>query len=356
MKNKLALVIPSMKNSGGMERAISQLANYFSIREDVEVHLIILLKGEIFFPLSNKVIVHQSNLYSSDFNRLSLTIKALLFLQKKIYSIKPTSVLSYGEKYNIFVLFSLFFSDESIFISDRCSPYNPISKFHSILRPFLYRKAKGIICQTEIAKSVLFSKVNHQNIFVIPNAIKIFHKPQMVKKENIIINVGRLVKLKQQDKLIRYFAEINNLNWKLIIVGEGILESQYKNLTKELGVESKVEFVNSTSMIGDLFAKSKIFAFTSNSEGFPNALGEAMLYPIACISYDCIAGPSEMIKDGINGFLVPMNNDNEYKEKLKCLMDSELLRDKFEEEAMKLRPIYSDDYIGSRYLQILLNQ
>lgn len=353
-RTKIALVINSMDNSGGMERVMSQLANFFVTNPTIEVHLIIFLKSGKFYKISSKVILHEPDFYYKNYNRFFYTLKTAYFVRKSINKINPTAVLSFGEKYNIFVLTSLLFSDHNIFISDRCSPFNNITYLQKLLRPILYRTAKGLISQTEIAKDILFSYTKHTNIVVIPNPIKFFENFKDIKRENIIINVGRLVKSKQQDKLIRYFAEINNLNWRLVFVGDGDLKSSYIGLAKELGIESKVEFISSTPNLGYLLAKSKIFAFTSRSEGFPNVLGEALFIPIACISFNCVAGPSQLISDGENGYLVELNNGQEYKRKLTDLMNNTDLREKFELEALKRKQYFSLENIGRMYWETLI--
>jgi GalNAc-alpha-(1->4)-GalNAc-alpha-(1->3)-diNAcBac-PP-undecaprenol alpha-1,4-N-acetyl-D-galactosaminyltransferase len=68
--------------------------------------------------------------------------------------------------------------------------------------------------------------------------------------------------------------------------------------------------------------------FASLSEGFPNALAEAMSFSLPSIAYNCIAGPSDLIEDGVNGYLVPLNNKIEYKEKFEALLSDKELRTK----------------------------
>ncbi|HSH51551.1 MAG TPA: glycosyltransferase, partial [Bacteroidales bacterium] len=85
--------------------------------------------------------------------------------------------------------------------------------------------------------------------------------------------------------------------------------------------------------IDHYYRKSEIFAFPSLSEGFPNALAEGMKASLACIAYDCVAGPSELIEDGKNGFLVPVGKKNFFKKRLKELMINEKKRERFQNVA-----------------------
>ncbi len=81
--------------------------------------------------------------------------------------------------------------------------------------------------------------------------------------------------------------------------------------------------------VPELLNNAQIFAFTSQTEGFQNALAEALAQGCACISYDCITGSSKLISDGENGLLVELDNEAEYFEKLSLLIQDEDLRKRF---------------------------
>src|SRR5690606_16691843 len=113
------------------------------------------------------------------------------------------------------------------------------------------------------------------------------------RDKGIILNVGRLVSEKNQTELIEIFSQSNYENWILKIVGNGPLKLRLEKRTAELGLEQHVQIIEFTESIDEYFSEADIFAFTSISEGFPNALAEAMAHGIACISFDCPTGPSD---------------------------------------------------------------
>ena len=145
--------------------------------------------------------------------------------------------------------------------------------------------------------------------------------------------VGRLIESKHHDKLIEMFARVVIPGWKLLIVGYDHLKqknmSKLKKLISELNVEDRVILVGKQKNVDYYYLKSKIFAFTSSSEGFPNAIGEAISAGLPVVTYDCIAGPSEMIINSSTGFLIPLFDRDQFREKLELLMRSKELREKF---------------------------
>lgn len=365
-KKVLCLVIPSLA-SGGMERVICEIANDFSKREDIAVHLIILTKQPIFYSLDEKVIIHEPEFKTKGVNKLSTTIRVLFFLRKKLKEINPHSFLSFGSKYNSFVMLSSMGLKIKRYLSDRNSPqinsrlsfknnsvYKTGSGFQYILKHLLYPGATGIIVQTETAKRIETERLRHQNIISIPNPVrKISFDGE--PKEKIILNVGRFVATKQQELLIEIFSRINYKDWKLVFAGEGPLLEHAKKLVKDLNLEKSVEFTGNRTDIDKLYQKSEIFAFTSVSEGFPNALAEALNTPLATIAIDCIAGPSDLIDDGVNGFLIPQSNIKEYEEKLTMLMEDEKLRDKFKANSIKKMKNFEYDVIMDSFYKVMIS-
>ena len=220
----------------------------------------------------------------------------------------------------------------------------------------MYKKASGIIAQTNKAFEVTIKKFPHSNIKVIGNPINLT-KYQSVKSENVILSVGRLISTKNHDRLIDIFSKLNATNWKLIIVGgDAIKENNYeklKSIIKEKKLENKVLLLGNQKNVIQYYLSSKIFAFSSSVEGFPNVIGEALSSGLPVVSYDCVAGPSEMINNGENGFLVPLFDDNLFQQKLQLLINNEELRLKMGVNARKNITMFSNESIGQQYLNFI---
>jgi GalNAc-alpha-(1->4)-GalNAc-alpha-(1->3)-diNAcBac-PP-undecaprenol alpha-1,4-N-acetyl-D-galactosaminyltransferase len=355
----ICLTIPSLQ-AGGMERVMSELAFYFASKSEPEVHLVLYgISREIFYPIPDNIIIHIPKFKFDNRWRLFYTLKTLCFLRKSIRKIKPTSILSFGEYWNNFVLLSALCLRYPVFVSDRSQPDKSLGWFHDNLRHWFYPRAKGLICQTEKAKEIFLAKNRHSNIAVIGNPIKNYSSAEPAEqREKNVLMVGRLITTKHQDKLIEMFAKVSAPEWKLIIVGYDHLKQQnMKRLTqlaKDLGVEHRVFFPGKKDNVEKIYSKSSIFAFTSSSEGFPNAIGEAMSAGLPVVAFDCVAGPSEMIIDGYNGFLIPLFDYKQFEIKLTSLMEDKDLREKLGSNARKSITKFSREKICEAFYEFIV--
>ena len=355
---KICLVIPSL-HAGGMERVMSELVNEFSLDKTLEVNLILYgITREIFYPVPENVKIYKPSFEFKNKYRLFYTLKTLLFLRKQLQKINPDTVLSFGEIWNNFVLIACLGLQLPVFVSDRCQPNKSLGKMHNWLRNKLYPTAKGVIAQTEKGKAIFEKMYKHSNIQVIGNPIRQITSEKKIEKENIVLTVGRLIDTKHHDELIRLFVEINDPNWKLIIVGDDAIKQKNRIklelLIKELKVEDKVVLAGSQKEVEPYYLKSKIFAFTSSSEGFPNVIGEAMSAGLPVVAFDCMSGPSDMIANEKNGYLIELFNYESFKKHLQILMSDESLRLKLGLNAAESIQEFKIDEISKKYKKMIL--
>lgn len=351
---KICLIIQSLQ-AGGMERVMAELANYFVEKPNIRVHLILYGKTrDVFYPLDENIQIHRPAFDFAAHSRFISTIKTLFFVRKTVQQIQPDTILSLGEYWNNFVLLALRGLKFPVFISDRCQPDKSLGKFHDSLRKWLYPKTAGIIAQTSKAKEIYTRLGLNNNICVIGNPIhQVQTNGSVTPKENIILTVGRLIESKHHDRLIRIFKESCPPEWKLVIAGGNALkQSGMQNLRSvivRLDMHERVDLVGTVSNIDSYYRRSKIFAFTSSSEGFPNVIGEAMSAGLPVLAYDCVAGPSDLIEDNKNGFLIPLFNDELYIKRLKELVNDEDLQNKMGETSKELVKKFSPENTAEEY-------
>jgi len=339
----IGLIVPSLK-AGGMERVMSEVANYLSNDPNLEIHLILFSKRKNFFSISSDIIIHRPDYDSTQ--RIKMIFKFGSYLRRTLRNIDPHAVLSFGSMYNSFVLLFSLGLGLDVYVSDRSNPYrnteltfkkDPIKRHdgivHYFLKKILYKKAAGIVVQTEKAKEIEIDFLGHSNVILFPNPVREIKEYPHIEKEQWIINVGRFIPTKNQLLLIKIFSEIQFGDWNLVFAGDGPELDKAKKLTADLNLTNKIIFLGNVPDLDFYLRKSEIFAFPSVSEGFPNALAEGMKASLACISFDCVAGPSDIIKNGESGFLIPNGNKKIFKEKLEILMNNEDIRKRLQNNA-----------------------
>src|SRR5690625_4682939 len=350
---KVFLIIPTL-NQGGAERVMAELANQFIQYDNVEIHLVLLAKAEIFYHIDSRIIVHQLGFENKgSFQKKISELRTFRKLRALLRQHRPDSVLSFMDKYNVFTLLASAFTGTKVFVSERSNPHKKRTGQMQLLRKYIYPYANGIIAQTELAKAKLFSLTNHKNIKVIPNPVKEIKSFPEIKKENIIINVGRLVPEKGQKYLIDAFARIAPKEWKLVILGEGPLKEDLETQAITLNISNNVELPGAVKEVDWWLARASIFVFPSVSEGFPNALVEAMAAGLPCISFDCDSGPRDIIRNGENGILLEVRDVEALKFNIEKMMNDEALRRKMGKNAKNVKRKFSSKSISKEYFTFI---
>jgi GalNAc-alpha-(1->4)-GalNAc-alpha-(1->3)-diNAcBac-PP-undecaprenol alpha-1,4-N-acetyl-D-galactosaminyltransferase len=354
----IALVIPSLK-SGGMERVMSELANHFAEYENHVVHIVMYGKTpKLFYNLDKRIMVHTSKeVFSANF-RLLFTLQRLIYLRRTIKEINPNTVLSFGTLWNSFVLLALKGLKYPVYISDRGNPTLKYSFFQEYLRDKLYKSASGIITQTTLAMDIVKKRFPNCKVTVIGNPIRpIGEEHSQIKKEKIVLSVSPLKATKHQDRLVNIFSKINAPGWKLVIVGGNALnQKNFEKLSQQVieqNLSDRVLLAGEQKNVDEYYLKSSIFAFTSSTEGFPNVVGEALSSGLPVISYDCITGPSEMINDAQNGFLVPVFDDETFHERLQRLINKEDMRLEMSKKAKEKMLDFTIETIGQKFYSFI---
>lgn len=340
---------------------MSELINGFIRNHDAEVHVILYgIERNVFYEIDERAVFHRPEFVFTNKHRTWSTLKTMAYLRKEIKRINPDTVLSFGNYWNNFVLLATRGLKYPVYVSDRSSPAKDMGRFQNKLRNKLYPKATGVIAQTSKAKDYYDKLFKQENYAIIGNPIRDIEIPTNNKRGNIVVSVGRLIKTKHYDRMIKLFNELNRPDWKLIIVGgdaqnQNILAKLQTQLA-EMGNPTSIELAGTQKDVESYLLKSKIFAFTSSSEGFPNVVGEAMSAGLPVVAYDCVAGPSDMIEDGVNGFLVLQFDDEKFKQQLSVLMDDDALCEQMGRAAKESIKAFEVKQIVAEFYQFITKQ
>lgn len=307
-------------------------------------------------PLNVKWI--QMNLERSNFFRSVRT------LRKCIKELKPECVISFLLDANVLnTLACLGLKTKSV-ICERSDPFKPRYYKLKILRP-LFRLAKGGVFQLpKVAE--FYSNINAP-VAVIPNPVikPAIRVASFDNRSDVVVTVGRIdTEQKRHDVLIRAFSIFSKKNpdYCLHIYGNGHNPKDVdsiKLLIKQLNLESKIILKGVTDSPQDVIKKAKFFVLTSDFEGIPNSLIEAMSIGLPCISTDCRPGGAAfLINDGVNGLLVPCGNEEMIAEKMHFLANNSSDADRIGLAATGIAETYSEDKVAGlwdKYLRDLCN-
>lgn len=308
---------------GGAERQIIELANQMSVRGH-EVHLIILAEDRICYKLNSDVKVHSlvDSEKGSGLIRIYRRRKALLSILKRLrcditvnFNLQSAYFLAFEKKNKI----------GKVVYSERTDPGD--SEYQGLLglvRRFAIPHINGFIFQSEGARDYFKSRHVLNHCIVIPNAC--FMEPQKPfsgPRKKVIVNVGRLSKQKNQILLICAFAKISLefTDYNLEIYGDGELEESLNDLIKSFNLTQRVFLKGSCIDVWEHIKDASLFVLSSDYEGIPNVLIEAMAIGLPCISTDCKPGGARtLIKNGYNGIITSRGNADELSEAMRRLL------------------------------------
>jgi GalNAc-alpha-(1->4)-GalNAc-alpha-(1->3)-diNAcBac-PP-undecaprenol alpha-1,4-N-acetyl-D-galactosaminyltransferase len=312
---RCTLIIYSL-SSGGAERVMSRMANYWAAN-GWEITLLTFDHGSepSFYDLDDRVQhlpLGISELSSNPVVGIWNNLTSTQALRSAIVKSKPDAVISFMERTNIIAILANLGLNIPILVSERNDPamLSP-GKLWEVLRRWTYPFADRVVVQTERAGNYFSPKLQNR-IFVMPNPVILpptatTESTASLPGDRSVIAVGRLVPQKGFDLLLQAFARLKDRypEWTLTILGEGELRPQLELLRQELGLGERVDLPGRVKNPHELLKQADIFVMSSRFEGFPNALCEAMVCGLAVISTDCPNGPREIIRDGIDGILVP---------------------------------------------------
>lgn len=356
-KPKIAFVIGSLR-SGGAERVITTLAN--ALISEMDVCILTFKEAVPFYELHPEVKVIP---YAIDypkpkhlFQSIGLNLKLLRFLTQTFRSEKIQLAIGFITMSNIMTTLAAKQAGIPSVISERNNPeFEATATLWKFLRKFVYKKASILVVQTEAVKEVYKPLIHIQKIKVIPNPVSETLSQQRnenQERKHIILNVGRLTWQKNQKMLIRAFSNVAPKDWKLVIVGKGKLEGALRSEISKSDISEAIELKAPDANIHELYNQASIFAFPSRFEGFPNALLEALHFGIPSISTDCPYGPSELIENEQNGYLISSENQTELEEKLRVLIESEELRNTMSKKARELTEPFREPLVLKQWKQV----
>lgn len=322
-------------SAGGGERVIATLANYM-VERGYETYLINSDSDSSFYHLNDSVKVIKIGLDREKTSRIRRLYSKYIFLKNFFRENKPDAVVAFLFNMEAPAILAGLKTNTRVYTSVRNAPwsYPPIER---TFRKLFYPRIAGVVFQSnKVQKYKDFKHLNNSSVIMNPldDSVKAMTEPvEYGNRKDIIISVARLEKQKNHEMLIRAFSKIHEEfpGYVLHIFGEGSMRNQLTNLIYDLGLVEKVVLEGAVPGAVVKNRDAKLFVMSSDYEGFPNALAEAMVQGIPSISTDFDTGvASDLICNGRNGWLVAVGDTDDLAKKMRHAL---LLKEKTNEIA-----------------------
>lgn len=310
---KRILFVANSLSYGGASKMMLWVASVLSEQNEVDISYINDIQdinpthGLNIFKLTNKSF-HDDPISRNTISAVFLSYHLCKLIKKKQYDM----VISFGDHSFYTLCIAKWFNKFTMLVSERVDPYSS-RRFTDKFRRFLCRNADFMVFQTNMAQKYYPGAIQNRSI-VIPNPVVGLNNLEWNydKSEKSIITVGRLdIIQKRQDILLRAFKRLlqSYPDYKLKIAGTGKDEQKLRKLIDELSLVNNVELLGYQNNIPELLTKSHLFVLTSDFEGIPNALIEALQVHMPIISTNCSPGGAALLLDnGRYGCLIERNN------------------------------------------------
>lgn len=348
-------------NAGGAERAAVSLSNSFC-EKDHEVEIITFSGEESFYPVNENVRVSCAGFdeieHSASFKRLLGSVKRMFRLRSFVKSKGLDVLIGMSFSMTWYAVFATILTSTKSIGTERNNPYKyKASKLNSFLRRFFYRLCGGYVFQTEKSSKFFTDELRDRDI-IIPNAIfneAIYELEPPEQREKVICSVGRLTQQKRFDLLIDAFKRIADRfpDYNLVIFGEGELRQELEAQRDRLGLKERIYLPGTNPEAVKLVNRTGVFVLSSDMEGMPNALMEAMAMGVPCVSTRCDMGPEELIENGENGLLVDVGSSEQLAAAMfKYITDTDFA-EKISANGRKMLKTHSVDAISEKWLEFI---
>ena len=342
--------------SGGAERSVSALSSRMA--ECGHTVTVLALTGtESFYAFSDAVNVRYLNMpeLPRGRQRAFAVLRRAKALRKAVKTLHPDILVGMSHIMSAYAVFCTVGTSVRAVGTERANPFllyaNPAM---TLLRRTAAFFCDGFVCQTKKARS-FFPKSVQKKAAVIPNAVfnpTVFETTVPAVRQKNITALGRLDHNKGFDLLLRAFSVVHQAfpDYTLTIFGEGEKRGELLELAEELHIGQAVRLPGVSRDAIHTIAESSAFVLSSRSEGMPNALLEAMAAGVPCVASRCDMGPEELIEDGVNGLLVPVENADAITDALCRILHSPELSASLSTNALHIRTTHGIAEITDRWL------
>lgn len=349
---KILYLINDITMPGGLSRVTINLVDEFSSsNNEYEVHA--LSAAAKFDKLDNPNVhylgmppLHGLSPLAKIRWYFDLKSKVERYVKKNSYDV----VIAVGTAMTLFSSFCRFESTQ-LWGAEHLA-HNHYGLLRKVMKRWRYPKLDRLICLTKSDKQRYYDQyLNH--VSVIPNYTNFSDVDTTYSNNKKFLFVGRYNDMKGVDYLVDIMVKVSSHcpDWSFVLYGEGEKKKWLENQIEALDLSDIVEVNEPTDNITDEYKAAGVFILTSRNEGFPMVLLEAQAHGLPIVSFDCETGPSEIISDGEDGYLIPAFDVDAFAQQLVKLACDEDKRRKMSAKAVLYRQRFGKEAVISLWLE-----
>ncbi|WP_261664951.1 glycosyltransferase family 4 protein [Deinococcus sp. Marseille-Q6407] len=354
-KGKVHIFIDNITNQAGTERAVVNLANNLSGHgHHTIIYSLYSVSGGPVYPIASAVkIVHMK----LDSYRLSSwpSILSFAYLFRAVFvQTRHLQGALIGTGGTLNILLSILGKREQKTIACEHFNYDSATPFIRFMRDRFVRHADYLVVLTKDDAEIYLSQ-GYRNIIVIPNEISFEASGKPNYNALKLLAVGRLTVEKGFDILIRMMIPVlrTHDSWELYIYGRGEMEQQLREMIEQSSLQERIFIMPPSNEIEKVYLSSSIFLFPSRYEGFGLVLLEAKTSGLPTVAFNCPSGPSTIIVDKEDGFLIPLGDEAEFQRRTTQLMDDISLRQQMGQQGQINAQAFDSEHIYQLWQKIL---
>jgi amylovoran biosynthesis glycosyltransferase AmsD len=352
----ITFLVHDIHFGGGGERVTVNMANHFADKgNEVTIVSLTTRKNENIFNIDSRVNIDYLNIKLYSGLKIIRKIESYFAVKRFFHKVNCQTFLLGIGNYPTLLATLLPTNEQLIKIGCQHGSYASVKHMWVILRWLLFRKLNAIVSLTEYDVPKL-RKLN-KNVWVIPNSITFYPDKPAELKNRIILSVGRIDFPKGYDLLIEMFGRfcLINKDWKLRIIGDGPLKETIRRIISDKKLTERVSIIASSNKIIEEYLNASVYLMTSRTEGLPMVLLEAQGCGLPIISFNCETGPSDIINNGIDGYLIDNYDIDKMNHKLTELCSDSNRRREFGQNARKNAEKYFPEKVFFKWEALFAN-
>ena len=365
LTRRLTLVIHSLAQ-GGAERDMAHLARCWAERgNDVTVVTLDSVATDS-YPLVEGVtriglgLAGDSHGWLQPISNSRQRIRALHDVLRQR---SPQTVVSFIDRMNVVTLKAATSLGDPVIVSERIDPrHHEPGRIWRWLRRRTYPLCTAQIVLTHSVRDWCRQLAPRQPVHVIPNPAR---RPETGSTDasrewapadrSVLLGMGRLHPQKGFDRLLPIFARLRSShpNWHLVLLGEGDERARLEAQVRDLGLQQHVSLPGWVSDVEGALSRSDLFVLPSRYEGFGNVVAEALACGVPVVTMDCPSGPGEIVRDGVDGLIVPAEDTARLEQALDRVMGDAQLRNQFSARGPEVLDRFSEQKFLAQWDAVL---